>query len=276
MQLISGSVGSGGTNVVSDVALVKAILLKTTRATGPGRVAGPYLESYDGIADATATAAISAFQTDHLMVLNAARQSVLATNTTAGQVKPDDATWAKMLTQVPAEFVNLRVLAGGRTVYVEATAAERQTKIGAVSGLTFTAAFRTKVIACINKMYADYGIVLGVCRNGDRRTFQAQFEIRRDTPTNTHAGPGESNHNFGMACDIGFGGLRWLHANGAVDSNETCWLHHLDPAQRGTSPEANRFWDAMRAVGESSTVGAFRGPVGDRPHLQTGATETSQ
>lgn len=67
---------------------------------------------------------------------------------------------------------------------------------------------------------------------------------------------------------MGFEGLRWLRSNGTVVENETCWLHRLDPAQNGSNAEANRFWGALRTVGTSAVVGAFRGPVGDRPHLQ--------
>lgn len=265
MQLISASVGENATNTVSDVALVQAILLKTTRTAAPNRAAGPYLASYDGAAGPATTAAIKAFQADHLMVLNAAKQSVLAPSATLGQVKPSDATWAKLLTEVPAEFANLRVLSGGKIVYVQATAAELQGKISAANGLTFTATFRTKVIACINKMHADYGIAVGVCPKGDRRTFQAQFQIRRDTPANTKAGPGESNHNYGMATDIGFAGLRWLHANGTVQANEDPWLKYLHAAK---AAEETRFWTALRTVGTSAAVGAFRGPLSDSPHLQ--------
>lgn len=265
MQLISASVGENATNTVSDVALVQAILLKTTRTAAPNRAAGPYLASYDGAAGPATTAAIKAFQADHLMVLNAAKQSVLAPSATLGQVKPSDATWAKLLTEVPAEFANLRVLSGGKIVYVQATAAELQGKISAANGLTFTATFRTKVIACINKMHADYGIAVGVCPKGDRRTFQAQFQIRRDTPANTKAGPGESNHNYGMATDIGFEGLRWLHANGTVQANEDPWLKYLHAAK---AAEETRFWTALRTVGTSAAVGAFRGPLSDSPHLQ--------
>ena len=265
MQLISAAVGENATNTVSDVALVQAILLKTTRTAAPNRAAGPYLASYDGAAGPATTAAIKAFQADHLMVLNAAKQSVLAPSATLGQVKPSDATWAKLLTEVPAEFANLRVLSSGKIVYVQATAAELQGKISAANGLTFTATFRTKVIACINKMHADYGIAVGVCPKGDRRTFQAQFQIRRDTPANTKAGPGESNHNYGMATDIGFAGLRWLQANGTVQANEDPWLKYLHAAK---AAEETRFWTALRTVGTSAAVGAFRGPLSDSPHLQ--------
>jgi hypothetical protein len=268
MQIITDSVGEKGANAVHDAALVQAILLKIPRAVTATQREAQYLTSYDGVCGKNTIAAIKAFQNDFVFVNNATQQSVPNPNATAGLVKADDATWKALLAQVPEEFKNLRVLNGGKTVYVEATADEKQAKITALSSLTFTTLFRDKVASCINEMHRLHGIALGVCRAGDRRTFQKQFEIRRDTPANTNAGPGESNHNFGMATDIGFGGLRWLHTDGTVEANETCWLHKLDPNQKGTSAEANRFWDAQRAVGTSATVSMFRGPAGDRPHLQ--------
>jgi hypothetical protein len=265
MQVITGTVGEKGGNAVHDAALVQAILLKISRAVTTTQRATRYLDSYDGVCGKNTIAAIRAFQNDFVFVNNATQQSVPNPDATAGLVKADDATWKALIAQVPEEFKNLRVLNGGKIVYVEATADEKQAKIAALSALTFTAAFRDKVVACINEMHRLHGIALGVCHAGDRRTFQKQFEIRRDTPANTKAGPGESNHNFGMATDIGFGGLRWLHTDGTVEANETCWLHKLD---KSASAETTRFWDAQRVVGTSSTVGMFRGPVGDRPHLQ--------
>jgi hypothetical protein len=186
-------------------------------------------------------------------------------NATLGQVKPADATWTQMLAKVATEFVNLRVLTGGKIAYVQATAEERLAKLAAVGQLTFTDAFAVKVRACITQMQALHGISVGVCVDGDRRPFQRQYELLQRVPRVTRAGPGESNHNFGMATDIGFAGLRWLHSDGVVDSNETSWLHHLD---RAHPAEATRFWDVLRAVGTSGAVGAFRGPLADRPHLQ--------
>jgi hypothetical protein len=47
MQVLSGSVGEADTNQVHDVALVQAILLKTTRAAAPNRAAAPYLGNFD-------------------------------------------------------------------------------------------------------------------------------------------------------------------------------------------------------------------------------------
>jgi hypothetical protein len=267
MQLITGTVGEGGGNNISDVALIQAILVKTQRpmtATPPG---GPFLASYDGVCGDGTKAAIRDFQNHHVFVSADGRQSVANPNATAGLVSPNDATWAKLLEKVPAAFSDLRVLTGGKTVYVAATAAQLAAKIAAANALTFTQAFRTKVIACINRMHTLHGIAIGVCRQGDRRNFQTQYDLLTSGRGVTNAGPGESNHNFGMAVDLGFEGLRWLQSDGTVTENETSWFHRLDPRQVLTA-EALKFWEALRTAGTSAEVGAFRGPVGDRPHLQ--------
>jgi hypothetical protein len=187
---------------------------------------------------------------------------------TAGLVAPKDATWRKLVEKVHPDFANLRVLSGGKTVYVAATATQLQSRISEVTTLTFAPAFRQRVIACINQVHALYGIALGVCTNGDRRTFQTQYNLLTGGGNVTHAGPGESNHNFGMAVDLGFRGLHWLRKEGTVVEDETYWLHRLNPNQNVIAAEALRFWEVLRSVGTSAQIGMFRGPVGDRPHLQ--------
>ncbi|QNQ10250.1 hypothetical protein [Sphingomonas alpina] len=261
MQSITGTVGTGGANGTSDVALVQAILVKIQRAAATGRAAAPYLPSYDGSAGPATLAAILAFQTDHALV--AATGIAANPRVTSGLVAAGDATWAKLLEQVPAEFSDMRVLAGGKTVYVAATAAQLQAKLTAAGALTFTSAFLLRVNATINRMHSEHGIAIGVCPQGDRRTFQAQYDLFTSGRNVTNAGPGESNHNFGMAVDLGFQGLRWLRSNGAVVTNETYWLHQLDGV---SAAESQRFWDALRTAGID--IGAFRGPATDRPHLQ--------
>lgn len=144
-----------------------------------------------------------------------------------------------------------------------ATAAQLQAKLTAAGALTFTSAFLLRVNATINRMHSEHGIAIGVCPQGDRRTFQAQYDLFTSGRNVTNAGPGESNHNFGMAVDLGFQGLRWLRSNGAVVTNETYWLHQLDGV---SAAESQRFWDALRTAGID--IGAFRGPATDRPHLQ--------
>lgn len=267
MQAIRNSVGDGGTNERSDSALVQAILAKTTRAAAPGRPAGPYLTRIDGDAGNNTKNAIRNFQNEHVFVNEATQQSVPNPAATPGIVRPSDATWTKMLEKVDPAFSDMRVLIGGKTVYVAATENQKQAKITAANALTFTQIFRTRVINCITQMHTLHGIAIGVCPQGDRRTFQAQYDLLTSGRGVTNAGPGESNHNFGMAADLGFAGLRWLRETGTVVENEDPWLHQLDPGQT-LVPEALKFWDTLRAVGTSPAVGAFRGPVADRPHLQ--------
>ncbi|WP_426172928.1 hypothetical protein [Massilia sp. TWR1-2-2] len=253
MQTIRASVGDSGTNAASDVALLQAILLKTARRPTP---AAPYLSSCDGICGPITKGAIRAFQADHEL---APPNPAVA----AGLVRPGDATWTKLLENVDRDFSDMRVL--GTTVYVAAPNAQLQRNIAAANADTFTAGFRVKVIACINRMHALHSIAINVCPKGDRRDFQTQYELLASGRGVTNAGPGESNHNFGMAVDLGFAGLRWLNRDGGVIENETSWLHRLD-AHR--CDQAMLFWEALRAVGTSGEVGAFRGPVADRPHLQ--------
>ena len=267
MQLITGSVGENGVNSLSDSALVQAILLKTRSVATPTRPAAPYLSTYDGVVGNGTKTAIRNFQTDHVFISANGTQSTNVPNATAGLVSPGDATWTKLLEKVDPLFNDMRVLVGGKTVYVAATNAQLQIKIALANAMTFTAAFRVKVMNCINRMHALYGTAISVSAQGDRRNFQQQYNLLNGPGNVTNAGPGESNHNFGMAVDLGFKDLRWLKRNGTVVEDETSWFHKMD-AENGFSGESMKFWNVMREVGTGPQVGAFRGPVGDRPHLQ--------
>ena len=268
MQALSGTVGDGGANAVHDAALVQAILVKNRRPARAAAQRPAYLASYDGTCGPQTIAAIRQFQSDHALLNAAGTAAAPNVNATPGRVDAGDATWTAMVANVDAGFADLRVLTGGRIAYVQATQGRVNARLAALANLTFTTAFAAKMRNCINEMSRIHGIAVGVCRQGDRRTFQQQYDLFTSGRGVTNAGPGESNHNFGMAADMGFEGLRWLRSNGTVVENETCWLHRLDPAQNGSNAEANRFWGALRTVGTSAVVGAFRGPVGDRPHLQ--------
>jgi hypothetical protein len=71
----------------------------------------------------------------------------------------------------------MRVLTGGRTVYVAATAAQAQMRGALAGGLTFTIEFRARVTTCIGQMHALHGIAVGVCIDGARRDFATQHTI---------------------------------------------------------------------------------------------------
>jgi hypothetical protein len=281
MQLISGSVGDGGTNKKSDVALVQAILMKTQRslfrAPLKAPITGPYLTSYDGDCGGGTKAALRAFQDDHVFQANggASQKGELGflppglgvVRAKPGLVEPNDTTWQKLLEKVPAEFSDMRVLPNGKTVYLAGDADDLHDSLADAGGKTFEPNFLRKVIACITNMYRQYGIVISVCDKGDRRDFQTQDEILHGKEKVTNAGPGESNHNFGMAVDLGFEGLKWMRQNGIVVTKEDSWMHKLDPTQHATG-EALVFWEALRATGTTADVGMFRGPKADHPHLQ--------
>lgn len=256
MQAIVGTVGEGGVNTASDVALIQVMLMKINQP----RTNAPYMTAYDGVCGAGMIAAIRQFKSDH--VVETPRPGAVPAN---GLIRPNDATWTSLVAQTPEAFQNLRVLPEGRTVYLQATTQLRDARLTNADTYTFAPAFRTKVNALINQMYTTHGIALGVCPQGGRRNFQEQYDLRTSGRNVTQAGPGESNHNFGMAVDMGFASLRWIRANGTVVENEGPWLALME---RTSSAEALKFWGAMRDVGTGPQVNAFRGPVGDRPHLQ--------
>src|SRR5277367_1869446 len=97
MQLITDTVGTGGKNKLSDVALVQAILLKIKREATRTSPAAPYLTSYDGDCGGHTKAAIQAFQDDNVFVSKDGRQCAPNPMATAGIVKAGDATWNKLL-----------------------------------------------------------------------------------------------------------------------------------------------------------------------------------
>jgi hypothetical protein len=278
VQLISKSVGDGGVNNKSDVALVQAILVKTQRFTfRPPLIApvasGPYLASYDGICGNATVAAIRDFQADHFpkapaSTLPAGVTSWIQTmlSPKPGLVEPNDVTWQKLVEKAPPDFSDLRVLDGGKTVYLAQGANRLHDQLADAGAFTFRPEFTKKVVACITAMHRLTGIALGVCDAGARRTFQKQMNLLGGGGGVTSAGPGESFHNWGFAVDLGFDGLRWLRPNGDVVTDDS-WLHALSP---GEIPNAAAmvFWEELRDVGTGADVGLFQGPEADRPHLQ--------
>lgn len=266
MQDLTGTVGEGGANARHDVALVQAILRLVSRPLRLDPRGARYLAgTIDGDCGNGTKGAIRQFQYDQVFVGPRGNVSQMVSGATPGRILPGDLTWRKLVASAPPQFADLRVLPVSKTVYVAGTAAQREASAGSVAQLTFEATFSNSVRQVIRRLHEKTGIVCSVCREGDRRTFQTQYELLTSGRNVTHAGPGESNHNFGQAVDLGFKGLRWLRPNGLVVENEDWWLHQLDPAQRADG-EALIFWNALRDAG--THVGLYRGPVKDRPHLQ--------
>ena len=265
MQNLTGTVGESGANARHDNALVQAMLVLTTRPLALDPLQSRYLDKIDGDCGNHTKAAIRRFQDDRVFVDPTGRSSRAVAGATPGLVRDGDVTWAKLIAALPAAFNDLRVLRGSKTVYVAAGSAALNASINHANQMTFQVAFRLNVISVMRRMFDTFGIAIDVCRDGDRRTFQTQYELLTSGRGVTHAGPGESNHNFGQAVDLGFPNLRWLRENGTPVENEDAWLHQLDPRQTATG-EALIFWNALRTTGNQA--GLFRGPESDRPHLQ--------
>jgi peptidoglycan hydrolase-like protein with peptidoglycan-binding domain len=271
VQSLTGSVGESGKNSRHDAALIQAILALAARPARVDLKTPRYLAVIDGDFGPRSKAALRLFQQDHAGLAAPGTPPLALPGVTPGVVVPGDVTWQKLVEAVPAEFRDLRVLFGAKTVYVAATGAQRDAAIGDVVQKTFLPSFRVIVTRVISAVHDMHGIAVGVCVKGDRRDFATQYDLLTNPihivngKRPTGAGPGESNHNFGQAVDLGFQGLRWLRQNGTVVEDETSWLHRLDPKQVAAG-ESLIFWEALRTAG--LRCGLFNGPLTDRPHLQ--------
>lgn len=265
MQALNNAVGAGAANGRSDTALVQARLRLARRPAHIDPTRPAYLATIDGDCGPRTQAALRLFQSDQVFVSADGRSSQAVAGATAGLTRPDDLTWQRLVAATPPALADLRVLTGGATVYLAAPMADLESAIGAAQAMTFEPRFGALVQALLRRMHQARGIGVRVCRDGARRTFQTQYELLMSPRRVTRAGPGESNHNFGQAVDLGFEGLRWLRRDGTLVENEDAWLHQLDPAQRA-SGEAALFWALLRTHGEG--IGLHRGPVADHPHLQ--------
>jgi hypothetical protein len=299
MVEIRKGVGDGGQNSVDDAALIQAMLVLAKSAAGKG-----YLDRYDGVVGKGTKEAILAFQLDQKLIAkgSAADKNPAVTKApTAGQaaapppaagigkgspyltlvagavpglVNPNDPTFAKLMALIPPTFKDIHTLPGGKTVYLpEDEATMKASRDAVTSEAGFVADFRDKVALLVETIWKSTKIVVRIAgKTGTRRDFETQYQLtfQKDAKGNpvTHAGPGESNHNFGQAVDLGFESLRWLGSHGEVVTKEDSWLHKLDPTQAATG-EAGRFWALLRDVGTKAPVGLNRGPVSDHPHLQT-------
>lgn len=265
MQKLSSSVGAGGANTRHDTALVQARLRLAQRPLQLDPLRSPYLRTIDGDCGALTLVALRQFQSDQVFVAPDGRSSQVVAGATAGRIDPDDQSWKKLVAATPAEMTDLRVLDGGITVFLAAPTHELSSAIAAASAMTFEPLFRAHLLALMQRIHEQTGIAVKVCRDGARRSFQTQYGLLMGKRHVTDAGPGESNHNFGQAADLGFDGLRWLRRDGSLVDDEDAWLRKLDPKEHAVG-EAGLFWALLRTHGLA--LGLYRGPMRDHPHLQ--------
>jgi hypothetical protein len=232
MADIKDSVGDGGLNRRADVTLIQALLKAAKTAQGHSYYHG----HYDGAFTPDLKRAIIAFQTDQKLVetKKSAIPSVLnywkpapminlnpfRPEEKAGLVSAKGKTIAKLNARVPPVYKDLRVLEAINLLHWESPPGSAGSSAQAIEtdpGLD--PGFRAGVGKLVRTMYARHKLTLWVAaHHGALRTFQEQYKAATKKPKPASgAGPGESNHNFGFAVDIGYTGLKWLHPySGAI------------------------------------------------------------
>jgi hypothetical protein len=145
-----------------------------------------------------------------------------------------------MTADLPVAYRDLTIIPDTKTVYLAASQADRDASKKQISeDPQLEAGFRQNVVDLVDAMFARHKIVLWLTPTGSRRTFAQQ-----DAEVKTKAGPGESNHNFGRAVDIGFKGFRWIQGDGTIKKDGD-WLNALEKLE---AAKANAFWDARDAI----------------------------
>ncbi len=256
MPDIKDSVGEGGAaNHTHDVALVQAMLKIVKNAKGQSYL----VSNYDGAYGKDTKDAIIKFQTDYKIV-PADKKLAAAIPDTLGKVTKSGPTIAELNKHIPATHKSMMIMANTKTVYLEGDAKIAKASSASILGENnLDVTFRTNVSKLVDEMYKQHKIALQTTNDGRRRTFAEQAVI---PPPKTFAGPGESNHNFGRAVDIGFRGLQWIKGDGTIHK-EIDWLNALEKAD---PKKATAFWDARDQIAINK-LGLFRLQF-ERVHLQ--------
>lgn len=279
MPDLTSSVGEGATNAVHDVALVQAMLRVVKDAKG-----APYLAlAYTGTYDAATKTSIIAFQTDQKLVdlpaakADPAKPGPPATNlaTTggmanaapaakldkAGFIDKDSASLKALVKTLPADYVDIRIIAGTKTVYLAMTETASKTSAATIQAkVDLDPTFRGNVAKLVTQMYIQHKISLSIPGDGWNRDFAAQAIPAKK---GTGANPGESNHQYGKAVDIGFQGLRWVTGDGQIKT-DNYWLS----AAGMPHDKQQAFWDARNKIA-FDTLGLFKtDKKGDLSHVQ--------
>lgn len=242
MPDIKDTVGDGGTNAVHDVAMVQMML----RAVKDAKNAPYFAADYTGTYSDAVKNAIIAFQTDKNLLPPAPVPGAPAAPPPAnvekkGLVALNSQTLAKLNAALPAKYAAATIIADTKTLYLamDAAAATASAKtIGAKAELDAT--FRGNVAKLVNDVFQQQKIALTIPGSGWRRTFAEQAAL---SPAVTGAGPGESNHNYGQAVDIGFNHLNWIDGNGDI-VKDNYWLS----AGTMSATKQAAFWEARNKI----------------------------
>ena len=163
----------------------------------------------------------------------------------AGVVGPKSATFQKLSDLLPAEYKGTMILPGGTTVYFPGAAKDATDSATALrTNLQLDQKFRLKAGDFVDELYAETKLVgKAPPGTGTRRDFAKQMTVI------SAAGPGESNHQFGQAADVGLAGLKWVDGDGTVRT-DNAWLDSGDAGGKAfmTPEKAKEFWKAHHAA----------------------------
>ena len=220
----SPAAGESRPMATDEVALLQGMLLAVKSPAGR-----PYIQfRVDGEFGPGTKAALAAFQRDR--------------GIDEGLPQPDGPTWRALRGALPEAYRGLRVLPESKILYFEATADEAARSVAQIEVYSeFEPSFQRQVIEMVRRMYEEYGIVLWITYTGWRRGFGDQLGFGR---RNTMAGPGESTHHYGLACDLGFRDLRWMDATGMI-WRDGDWLERMS---RALGPATWRLWKARDRI----------------------------
>jgi hypothetical protein len=252
MPDIKDTVGPG-VGKVHDIALVEAMLRVIRDAKGRR-----YLRSdYNGVFRNDTKDAIIRFQRDNNI------------NDKAGFVEKDSATLKKLSASLPADLADMRIITDTTTVYLPGKADAVTDSLRQLAGAELDGTFRQKIVQLVNTMWERHKIVLSCPDSGLRRDFawQKRMNYRGAGPP-----PGESNHQYGKAVDIGFKGLRWLDGDGRV-KEDTYWLNLGENREKKTrahmsSSKQQEFWNARNAIAHGELGLHKTSRAGDYVHVQ--------
>jgi hypothetical protein len=283
MPDIKESVGHGGINRGHDVSMVQVLLQIVKNAKGHAYLGA----SYDGAYGNVTKQAIIAFQKDQKLIaadkappaggqakgpiavkgpapVAAAAAKVVTEK--EGFVAPAGPTMQKLNAMLPATYAGIRVIADTKVVYwpgLASGATDSAKAIRSDGGLQPD--FRENVAKLVELMHERHGVVLSLPPTGGLRTFQKQYELATQPNPPTGAGPGESNHNFGLAVDIGPRSFKWIGANLIAKTESGWWLGDLAAA---SNAKAMQMWEARNKIAFTE-LGMFPSALaGDHIHVQ--------
>jgi peptidoglycan hydrolase-like protein with peptidoglycan-binding domain len=244
MPELTGSVGTAGDNKKHDVTLVEAML----RLVKNAKKVSYYKGTWDGSFGGGLKTAITAFQTDNGLLGASTTAAPPGATEKSGLVALNSKTFKALADalakQNAGKYDALRVLPDTKVAYLGAADADRVAGVQVIKQGFFMAGktkvpaeleptFRQQVIDVIDAVFKAHKIVLGGWGpKSFRRTFADQHAVL--AAGTSKAGPGESNHQYGQAIDVGYKGVQLVKEDGTIQTitNENDIDNHVAGWQR--------------------------------------------